>query len=82
MERTRQVKRNIDHYNLDMIIGLGYRVQSQIATRFRCWATECLHEYIQKGFSMDDERLKQDTSENFCNIFVISVHQKGIFISR
>jgi len=47
------------HYNLDMIIALGYRVQSQIATRFRRWATERLHEYIQKGFAMDDERLKQ-----------------------
>ena len=58
-EGTRQVKRNIDHYNLDMIIALGYRVQSQIATRFRRWATIRLHEYIQKGFSLDDDRLKQ-----------------------
>lgn len=58
-EGNRQVKRNIDHYNLDMIIALGYRVQSQVATRFRRWATQRLHEYIQKGFAMDDERLKQ-----------------------
>ena len=58
-EGARQVKRNIDHYNLDVIIALGYRVQSQIATRFRRWATERLHEYIQKGFTMDDDRLKQ-----------------------
>ena len=64
-EGTRQVKRNIDHYNLDMIIALGYRVQSQIATRFRRWATERLHEYIQKGFAMDDERLKQGGSRYF-----------------
>ncbi|MDE7431131.1 MAG: virulence RhuM family protein [Lachnospiraceae bacterium] len=64
-EGTRQVKRNIDHYNLDMIIALGYRVQSQLATRFRRWATERLHEYIQKGFAMDDERLKQES--NCCN---------------
>jgi hypothetical protein len=42
-EGSRQVKRNIDHYNLDMIIALGYRVQSQVATRFRRWATERLH---------------------------------------
>ena len=42
-----------------MIIALGYRVQSQVATRFRRWATQRLHEYIQKGFAMDDERLKQ-----------------------
>ena len=61
----RQVKRNIDHYNLDMIIALGYRVQSQIATRFRRWATIRLHEYIQKGFSLDDERLKQGGSRYF-----------------
>ena len=47
-EGNRQVRRNIDHYNLDMVIALGYRVQSQIATRFRRWATQRLHEYIQK----------------------------------
>lgn len=64
-EGSRQVKRNMDHYNLDMIIALGYRVQSQIATRFRRWATERLHEYIQKGFAMDDERLKQGGSRYF-----------------
>lgn len=64
-EGTRQVKRNIDHFNLDMVIALGYRVQSQIATRFRRWATERLHEYIQKGFAMDDERLKQGGSRYF-----------------
>ena len=58
-EGNRQVRRSIDHYNLDMIIAIGYRVQSQIATRFRRWATEKLHEYIQKGFTMDDERLKE-----------------------
>ena len=44
------------HYNLDVIIALGYRVQSPIAVRFRRWATRLLHEYIQKGFTMDDER--------------------------
>lgn len=64
-EGNRQVKRNIDHYNLDVIIALGYRVQSQIATRFRRWATERLHEYIQKGFTMDDERLKQGGNRYF-----------------
>ena len=56
-EGKRNVQRNIAHYNLDIIIALGYRVQSQVATRFRRWATERLHEYIQKGFTMDDERL-------------------------
>ena len=52
-------------YNLDMIIALGYRIQSQITTRFRQWATKRLHEYIQKGFTMDDERLKQGGSRYF-----------------
>lgn len=64
-EGKRQVQRNIDHYNLDIIIAVGYRVQSQIATRFRRWATQRLHEYIQKGFTMDDERLKQGGSRYF-----------------
>ncbi len=50
------------HYNLDVIIALGYRVQSPIAVRFRRWATRLLHEYIQKGFTMDDECLKQGGS--------------------
>ncbi|MEB3024850.1 MULTISPECIES: virulence RhuM family protein [unclassified Parvimonas] len=49
---------NVLHYNLDMIISLGYRVKSKIATDFRKWATERLKEYIIKGFTMDDERLK------------------------
>lgn len=64
-EGKRQVRRNIDHYNLDMIIALGYRIQSQIAMRFRRWATQRLHEYIQKGFAMDDERLKQGGNRYF-----------------
>lgn len=64
-EGNRDVKREVSHYNLDMIIALGYRVQSQVATRFRRWATERLHEYIQKGFAMDDERLKQGGSRYF-----------------
>ena len=64
-EGSRSVKRNIDHYNLDMIIALGYRVQSEIAVRFRIWATQRLHEYIQRGFTMDDERLKQGGNRYF-----------------
>lgn len=51
-------KYNTKHYNLDMIISLGYRVNSKIATQFRIWATTRLNEYIRKGFTMDDERLK------------------------
>ena len=64
-EGSREVKRNIDHYNLDMIIALGYRVQSDVAVRFRIWATNRLHEYIQKGFAMDDDRLKQGGNRYF-----------------
>ena len=64
-EGGRRVRRNIDHYNLDMIIALGYRVQSEVAIRFRKWATKRLHEYIQKGFIMDDERLKQGGNRYF-----------------
>jgi len=64
-EGKRQVERSIVHYNLDMVIAIGYRVQSQIATRFRRWATERLHEYIQKGFTIDDERLKQGGNRYF-----------------
>ncbi len=68
-EGGRKVKRNIDHYNLDMIIALGYRVQSDIAVRFRIWATQRLHEYIQKGFTMDDNRLKQGGNRYFKELF-------------
>jgi hypothetical protein len=57
-EGGRDVQRNIDFYNLDMIISVGYRVKSHVATRFRIWATQRLKEYIVKGFVLDDERLK------------------------
>lgn len=57
-EGSRMVTREIPFYNLDMIIALGYRVRSIIATRFRQWATQRLKEYITKGFTLDDERLK------------------------
>ncbi len=64
-EGNREVQRNLPHYNLDVIIAVGYRVQSPIAVRFRRWATQRLHEYIQKGFTMDDERLKQGGNRYF-----------------
>ncbi|OIP95321.1 hydroxyacid dehydrogenase [Candidatus Wirthbacteria bacterium CG2_30_54_11] len=57
-EGGRQVQRTVTHYNLDMVISIGYRIKSRIATRFRIWATQRLKEYIVKGFVMDDERLK------------------------
>lgn len=59
IEGVRSVEREIPFYNLDMIISLGYRIKSHVATKFRIWATERLKEYIVKGFAMDDERLKQ-----------------------
>lgn len=58
-EAGRQVKREIEHYNLDMIIVVGYRVNSKKATQFRVWATKVLREYLIKGFALDDDRLKQ-----------------------
>lgn len=59
LEGSRCVEREVEHYNLDMVIALGYRVRTIIATRFRQWATERLKEYIVKGFTLDDERLKK-----------------------
>ena len=64
-EGNRSVNRQISHYNLDMIIAVGYRVKSQVATRFRQWATVHLHEFIQKGFTLDDNRLKGNRSRYF-----------------
>ena len=64
-EGNRTVQRDLVYYNLDMIIALGYRVQSPVAVRFRRWATQRLHEYIQKGFALDDERLKQGGNRYF-----------------
>ena len=64
-EGKRQVQRSVLHYKLDIVIALGFRGQSQVARRFRRWATQRLHEYIQKGFAMDDERLKQGGNRYF-----------------
>ena len=58
IEGKREVKRHLDYYNLDMIISVGYRVKSHVATRFRIWATQQLTEFVRKGFLLDDERLK------------------------
>ena len=64
-EGNRDVSRELPFYNLDMIISLGYRVKSKIATNFRRWATERLKEYMIKGFTMDDERLKNLGGGNY-----------------
>lgn len=61
-EGEREVKRNLEYYNLDAIISVGYRVNSSKAVQFRIWATKTLKEYIIKGFVMNNERLKQGTT--------------------
>ena len=58
-EGSREVKRETTFYNLDVIISIGYRVNSQKATKFRIWATDVLRDYLQKGFKIDEERMKQ-----------------------
>jgi len=65
IEGDRQVSRDIDYYNLDVIISVGYRVKSQRGVQFRIWATERLREYLIKGFTMDDERLKGNGGGNY-----------------
>ena len=64
-EGVREVSRDIEHYNLDLIISLGYRVKSNIATKFRIWATARLREYIDKGFTIDSDRLKNLGGGNY-----------------
>lgn len=64
-EGARKVERNIDYFNLDMIISVGYRVNSLRGTHFRIWATQVLREYMVKGFAMDDERLKRGGGGNY-----------------
>ena len=64
-EGTREVQREVKYYNLDVIIAVGYRVNSKKATQFRIWATKILKEYIIKGFAMDDDRLKQAGGGNY-----------------
>ena len=66
-EGNREVEREIDHYNLEVIISVGYRVKSQQGTQFRIWATQRLKEYIIKGFALNDERFKSGTSMNYFN---------------
>jgi hypothetical protein len=64
-EGNRDVMREVEHYNLDLIISLGYRVKSKIATQFRIWATQHLKEYITKGFTIDSEKLKNLGGGNY-----------------
>ena len=64
-EGNRQVTRNIDYYNLDVIISVGYRVKSLRGTQFRIWASSVLKEYMKKGFALDDDRLKRLGGGNY-----------------
>ncbi|MEK7719273.1 MAG: virulence RhuM family protein [Bacteroidota bacterium] len=64
-EGIREVEREIDHYNLDVIISVGYRVKSPQGTQFRIWATQRLKEYIIKGFALNDDRFKSGSSMNY-----------------
>ena len=66
-EGNRQVERELDHYNLDVIISVGYRVKSVQGTQFRIWATQRLKEYIIKGFTLNDDRFKSGSSMNYFN---------------
>jgi hypothetical protein len=67
LEGNREVERDVEHYNLDVVISVGYRVKSQQGTQFRIWATQRLKEYIIKGFALNDERFKSGTSMNYFN---------------
>jgi hypothetical protein len=64
-EGKRKVKRALQHYNLDMIISVGYRIKSTVATHFRIWATQVIKEFLIKGFALDDERLKEARNNYF-----------------
>jgi hypothetical protein len=66
-EGNREIERALDHYNLDVIISVGYRVKSVQGTQFRIWATQRLKEYIIKGFTLNDDRLKSGSSMNYFN---------------
>lgn len=72
-EGSRQVKRPVDYYNLDMIISVGYRVNSIRGTQFRIWATQRLREYIIKGFTLDDDRLKQAGGGNYFDELLVRI---------
>ena len=89
MEGQRQIVREIPLYNLDVIISVGYRVKSIQGTRFRQWATERLNEYIVKGFTMDDERLKNLGGGNYwkesckisCTMLLMGIQRQKLSMS-
>jgi len=74
-EGTREVEREIDYYNLDVIILVGYRVKSPQGTQFRIWATQRLKEYIIKGFALNDDRFKSGNSMNYFNKLQVCIRE-------
>ena len=79
-EGSRQVERQIEFYNLDVIISVGYRVKSLRGTQFRQWATKRLNEYIRKGFTLDDERLKNGGGRYFREQLNFNNEQMAMFM--
>lgn len=77
-EGNRSVSRDIEYYNLDVIISVGYRVKSLRGTQFRIWASSILKEYMKKGFALDDERLKQLGGGNYFDELLSPVEQHFI----
>ncbi len=71
MEGDREVEREIDYYNLDVIVSVGYREKSQRGVQFRIWATNVLKEYMMKGFAMDDEHLKGNAGGNYWGVSIL-----------
>ena len=86
IEGERKVERDIEYFNLDVIISVGYRVKSKRGTQFRIWANSVLKEYIIKGFAMDDERLKGNAGGNYWKELLDRirdiVHRKRSYIGR
>ena len=77
-EGNRSVSRDIEYYNLDVIISVGYRVKSLRGTQFRIWASSILKEYMKKGFALDDERLKRLGGGNYFDELLSPVEQHFI----
>lgn len=77
-EGNRSVSRDIEYYNLDVIISVGYRVKSLRGTQFRIWASSILKEYMKKGFALDDERLKRLGGGNYFDELLSTVEQHFI----
>jgi len=80
IEGSREVERNVDHYNLDMIISIGYRVNSLTATKFRQWATSVLKKYIQHGYVINTEKITKKFHDRFIIIDESSIYHIGASI--